>query len=62
MQMDDEAILSVSGLEIYPGRRKIYCRRKEISLTAKEYSHGREENAKEGWKESDIAHNSLHKT
>ena len=62
MQMDDEAILSESGLEIYPDRRKIYRRRMEISLTAKEYSHGREENAKERWKESDIAHNSLHKT
>lgn len=37
MQMNDESILSVPGLEIYPGRRKIYRGRKEISLTAKEY-------------------------
>lgn len=37
MQMNDESILSVPGLEIYPSRRKIYRGRKEISLTAKEY-------------------------
>lgn len=37
MQMSDESILSVPGLEIYPRRRKIYRGRKEISLTAKEY-------------------------
>lgn len=37
IQMDDESILSVSGLEIYPSRRKIYRGRQEISLTAKEY-------------------------
>ena len=37
IQMNDDSILSVPGLEIYPSRRKIYRRRKEISLTAKEY-------------------------
>ena len=37
VQMNDDSILSVPGLEIYPSRRKIYRRRKEISLTAKEY-------------------------
>lgn len=37
VQMEDEVILSVPGLEIYPGRRKIYHGQKEISLTAKEY-------------------------
>lgn len=35
--MNDDSILSVPGLEIYPSRRKIYRGRKEISLTAKEY-------------------------
>lgn len=38
MQMNDESILSVPGLEIYPSRRKIYRLHKEISLTAKEYA------------------------
>lgn len=33
----DEQVLSIPGLEIYPGRRKIYCDRREINLTAKEY-------------------------
>lgn len=37
VQMNDDSILSVPGLEIYPSRRKIYCGRREISLTAKEY-------------------------
>lgn len=37
IQTNDESILSVSGLEIYPSRRKIYRGRQEISLTAKEY-------------------------
>ena len=37
IQMNDESILSVSGLEIYPSRRKIYRGRQEISLIAKEY-------------------------
>ena len=37
VQMNDDSILSVPGLEIYPSRRKIYRGRIEISLTAKEY-------------------------
>lgn len=37
IQKNDEMILSISGLEIYPSRRKIYRGRQEISLTAKEY-------------------------
>ena len=37
VQMNDDSILSVPGLEIYPSRRKIYRGRREISLTAKEY-------------------------
>lgn len=32
-----EPALKISGLEIYPDRRKIYRDRREISLTAKEY-------------------------
>ena len=35
--MNDDSILSVPGLEIYPSRRKIYRGRKENSLTVKEY-------------------------
>ena len=37
MQVNDDSILSVPGLEIYPSRWKIYRGRKEISLTVKEY-------------------------
>ncbi len=37
VQMNDDSILSVPGLEIYPSRRKIYRGRKEINLTVKEY-------------------------
>ena len=37
VKMNDDSILSVPGLDIYPSRRKIYRGRKEISLTAKEY-------------------------
>ncbi|TGY93485.1 winged helix family transcriptional regulator [Petralouisia muris] len=33
----DEPMVSLPGLEIYPGRRKIYRDRREIRLTAKEY-------------------------
>lgn len=32
-----EPALKISGLEIYPDRRKIYRDRREISLTVKEY-------------------------
>lgn len=38
IQMNDDSILSVPGLEIYPSRRKIYCGQKEISLTTKQYN------------------------
>ncbi len=37
MKIKDEPMLSLPGLEIYPGRRKIYRDRREINLTAKEY-------------------------
>ena len=37
MQLKDEPIVSLPGLEIYPGQRKIYRDRREINLTAKEY-------------------------
>ena len=36
-QLNEDSVLSVPGLEIYPNRRKIYRCRKEISLTVKEY-------------------------
>ena len=37
LRIKDEPMLSLSGLEIYPDRRKIYRDRREINLTAKEY-------------------------
>lgn len=37
LRVKDEQVLSLPGLEIYPGRRKIYRDRREIKLTAKEY-------------------------
>lgn len=37
MRIKDEPMLSLPGLEIYPGRRKIYRDRREINLTTKEY-------------------------
>ena len=37
LRVKDEQMLSLPGLEIYPGRRKIYRDRREINLTAKEY-------------------------
>ena len=37
LRVKDEQVLSLTGLEIYPGRRKIYRDRREINLTAKEY-------------------------
>ena len=36
-EMQNESILSFPGIEIYPGRRKVYCNSKEIHLTVKEY-------------------------
>ena len=37
LKLNDEAVLSLPGLEIYPQSRKIYRNRREIHLTAKEY-------------------------
>lgn len=37
LQLNDEEVLSLPGLKIYHGRRKIYRDRQEINLTAKEY-------------------------
>ena len=36
-QLNEDSVLSIPGLEIYPNRRKIYRGRKEINLTVKEY-------------------------
>lgn len=35
--MDEETVISLPGLTIYPNQRKIYRDRQEISLTTKEY-------------------------
>ncbi len=37
LQLNDESVLSLSGLEVYPERRKIFRDRREINLTTKEY-------------------------
>lgn len=37
LRLKDEPMVSLPGLEIYPGQRKIYRDRREINLTAKEY-------------------------
>ncbi len=37
LRLADEPMVSLPGLEIYPGCRKIYRDRREIRLTAKEY-------------------------
>ena len=37
LRVKDEPMLSLPGLEIYSGRRKIYRDRREINLTTKEY-------------------------
>lgn len=37
LQLKDESLISLPGLEIYPNRRKIYRNRREINLTTKEY-------------------------
>lgn len=37
IQFNDETVLSLSGLEIYLDRRKVYCDKNEINLTTKEY-------------------------
>lgn len=36
-EMNEEPVISLPGLEIYPDRRKIYRNRQEIRLTTKEY-------------------------
>lgn len=38
IQLNEETVLSLSGLEIYLDRRKVYRNRREINLTAKEYN------------------------
>ena len=35
--MEEETVISLPGLTIYPKQRKIYRDRQEIHLTAKEY-------------------------
>lgn len=37
LQFQDERMLSLPGLEIYSGSRKVYRDRREINLTTKEY-------------------------
>lgn len=37
ISLNNETVVSLPGLEIYPDRRKIYRDRQEIHLTAKEY-------------------------
>lgn len=37
IRLDNELILSLSGLEFYVDNRKVYCNQKEVSLTPKEY-------------------------
>lgn len=37
LRFNEENVLSLPGLKIYPDRRKIYRNRREINLTAKEY-------------------------
>lgn len=37
ISLNEETVISLPGLEIYPNQRKIYRDRQEIHLTAKEY-------------------------
>lgn len=37
LRIKDELILSLSGLDIYPDRRKVYHNSNEINLTTKEF-------------------------
>lgn len=37
LRLKDEPMISLPGLEIYPGQRKIYRDRREINLTTKEF-------------------------
>lgn len=41
LRFNEEDVLSLPGLEIYPDRRKIYRNRREINLTAKEFRKSR---------------------
>ena len=36
-EIDEEPMVSLPGLEIFPSRRKVFRDRQEIQLTAKEY-------------------------
>lgn len=38
MYLDNETVISLSGLTIYPEQRKVYCGQREIHLTVKEYA------------------------
>lgn len=38
LHLDNETVISLSGLTIYPEQRKVYCGQKEICLTVKEYA------------------------
>jgi len=40
-QLNEDSVLSIPGLEIYPNCRKTYRGRKEISLTARSAAAGR---------------------
>ncbi|MCM1194032.1 MAG: winged helix-turn-helix domain-containing protein [Acetatifactor muris] len=37
LQIEDETVLLIPDLAIYPQRRKVFCIQEEISLTVKEY-------------------------
>ncbi len=37
LRLNEETVLSLTGLEINLDRRKVYCNKKEIILTVKEY-------------------------
>ena len=37
IEVDEEPMVSLPGLEIFPSRRKVFRDRQEIQLTAKEY-------------------------
>ena len=37
-EIDEEPMVSLPGLEIFPSRRKVFRDRQEIQLTAKEYA------------------------
>ena len=37
LKLNDESVLSIPGLDIFTGRRKVYCNGYEVNLTFKEY-------------------------